>query len=161
MLYLPENTYFRTCDKYIQKYATTIEDIGNMYYDFHSWWGPGRFTTKLKPALYAHLNMLEYLYPVSTFCFSTNGELITLFEKNAQIMSTANGSPNTILLLMNGLKNFGSLLKDIMAVDDCFRKWDGKCAGEALGGAFLSLMNPDIIPVLADLYEDEYSMSVE
>lgn len=91
MLYLPENTYFRTCDKYIQKYATTIEDIGNMYYDFHSWWGPGRFTTKLKPALYAHLNLIEYLYPVSTFCFQTNGELITLFEKNARIMSTADG----------------------------------------------------------------------
>ena len=62
---------------------------------------------------------------------------------------------------MNGLKNFGSLLKDIMAVDDCFGKWDGKCTGEALGGAFLSLMNPAIIPVLADLYEDEYSLSVE
>ena len=34
-----------------------------------------------------------------------------------------------MLVVMNSFKHMGTLLNDIVEIDECFYYWDGKCAG--------------------------------
>lgn len=48
------------------------------------------------------------------------------------------------LVTMNVFKHLGTLLTDLVEIDECFYYWDGRCAGEKLGDIMTSLLNTEI-----------------
>ena len=56
---------------------------------------------------------------------------------------TADDSNN--LILMNALKNLGTIFHEMLQIDTCFSTWDGECAGERLAKTTFALIDPAII----------------
>lgn len=62
----------------------------------------------------------------------------------------------TTLIGMNGLHNLGTVLSNMVQLDECFENWNGKCAGERLGNTIYGLLDTSIITVWDALENDSY-----
>ena len=92
----------------------------------------------VKFVIFSHVELLELIYPTSLDCTGVNGELYTIFDQYSSVMNDTN------LLTMNFFKNMGTILANVVQLDECFEIWDGTCAGRHLGLSTFSMLDPSI-----------------
>mmetsp|Transcript_35024 Transcript_35024/g.34025 ORF Transcript_35024/g.34025 Transcript_35024/m.34025 type:complete len:139 (+) Transcript_35024:970-1386(+) len=88
----------------------------------------GNFTVlDFQASTFAYITILEYLYPVSYFCFYMPSEIVDLYSD----FSIFRQYPGEVGV--NVIRHIGSILYYLLTFPDCFPEADGVCAGDRLG----------------------------
>jgi hypothetical protein len=144
---LDEDTYTATCAWWIEDFIDNTEEITLIYQDIYRWGGSTVFINNFKPASFVHSRYLEYFYPLSAFCSEVNDELliysyevVSFFKAFTQEGDTpedqvALKKKKAMLLMKSVSKHIGTILKNLVELDDCFVNWDGRCVGAKIGQA--------------------------
>ena len=132
------------CNTSLLDGATRVGYVEMIYTDFQKWKVREKDANNIKPIIFAHVELLELLYPTSSSCSELNAELYTYFDSySATILNGSFESQN--LISMNFFKNLGTILSNVVQLDTCFEAWDGTCAGDKLGKTTFSLIDPSIV----------------
>ena len=122
-----------------------------IYNDFGEWRKREKTLNNVKPVLFAHVELLELIFPTSKQCSMVNGEMYGYLDT---YNLTMNGVQGANLIPMNFFKNMGTILSNIVQIDKCFEAWDGECAGRRLGQTTFNMLDPSIQAVYDALEND-------
>ena len=99
------------CDNRLKHAQAEFNDVRMIYTDFEKWQKREQFWNNIKPAMFAHVELLEELYPVSLSCSRINEELYTYFSGYDKVLA---GGDNFHLISMNFFTNLGSILTHVV-----------------------------------------------
>ena len=140
----PDTSNLFRCNTSLVDGAVKVGAVELIYTDFYAWRKREKTANNIKPAIFAHVELLELLYPTSFECSEVNQELYTYFDTYDSVI--LNGSQESAnLLSMNFFKNLGTIFANVVQLDTCFEAWDGVCAGKKLGATTFSMLDPSIV----------------
>lgn len=58
-----------SCDDVVDEWVYLGKNLKLIYEDIYHWGGNEKFISNFKPALFAHLRILELIHPTSAFCW--------------------------------------------------------------------------------------------
>ena len=137
-----EDSAMYVCDESVFGTYESLTQLFLLYTDFEAWRHREKLLNNVKPIIFSHVEILELIYPASYACQNLNSEIYTKLETYNDVV-TADDSNN--LILMNALKNLGTIFHEMLQIDTCFSTWDGECAGERLAKTTFALIDPAII----------------
>ena len=136
------------CNTSLYSWRDDLTFVQRIYTDFDTWRPREKTANNVKPILFAHVGLLELIYPTSKECSSVNREVYDYIDA----YNLAMNNPESLNLIpMNFFKNMGTILADIVQLDKCFELWDGQCAGERLGRTTFKMLDPSIKQVFEEL----------
>ena len=141
------------CDKHLKHSLAKIEDVRLIYTDFGEWRPRERLWNNVKPGVFAHIELLEMLYPTSHICSMVSDELYVYFGEYDRVF---NGAGNVNYIAMNFFTNLGSILASVVQFDDCFKAFDGECVGQRLGLTTYTLLDPAVVAQWSALENNEF-----
>lgn len=107
----PDESAMFKCDHRLNHALADFKDVQLIYTDFPKWQKRERFWNNIKPAIFAHVEVLEELYPVSLSCSRINEELYTYFVGYNTVLA---GGDNFNLISMNFFSNMGTVLSHVV-----------------------------------------------
>ena len=103
-----------------------METVRLIYEDFSEWRPREKLWNNVKPGIFAHIDLLEMLYPTSHICSLVSDELYVHFTDYDDLM---NGASSFNYISMNLFSNMGTILANVVLFDECFKTLDGQCVG--------------------------------
>ena len=135
-----ESAQIFVCDNSMNSWVYDVDQVILIYTDFERWRKRRKNFNNVKPIVFAHVSLLELLYPTSYSCSEVNDELYAYFDNYSLVMGDQSN-----LITMNFFKNMGTILSNVVQLDSCFEEWDGECAGRRLGQTIFHLLDPSIL----------------
>lgn len=137
------------CNTSLYTWRSDLTYLQRIWQDFEQFRPREKVANNVKPVIFAHISLLELIYPTSNECSLVNSEIY----EHIDIISLAMNNPEgrRSLIPLNFFKNMGTILADIVQLDTCFQLWDGKCAGERLGRTTFKMLDPSIKSVYDSL----------
>ena len=80
------------CNDNLETVVTDVSDVALIYSDFQAWRRYPLLINNIKPVVFAHVSLLELLYPTSDSCARVDNELYSFFTRYDSFMQ---GSANT------------------------------------------------------------------
>ena len=106
-----ETSSLFTCNTELYISKDDIKGVNLIYKDFSEWRKREKTLNNIKPIIYAHLELLELLYPTSKECSGVNNEMFGYFD---YYNSVINGAESMDLIPMNFFRNMGTILADVV-----------------------------------------------
>ena len=99
------------CNASINQWVNDISQIILIYTDFEAWRKREKNLNNVKPIIFAHVELLELIYPTSVSCSGLNEELYTKFDLYNTML---NSTKNFTLISANFFRNMGTILSHIV-----------------------------------------------
>lgn len=100
------------CNTSLYTWRDDLTYVQRIYQDFEKWRPREKTANNVKPVLFAHVSLLELIYPTSQQCYLVNDEVYDQIDIIALAMNNPEGLNN--LIPMNFFKNMGTILSDIV-----------------------------------------------
>ena len=117
------DSYFGSCNK-------SVLEMSNKVSIFEQFLAIP-FSTSVKDTSFAFVTILEYPYPISTFCYSATFEVKQDVHNRKEILTRHPGA-----ILENIMRKLGTILLYLVTIPDCLvNGLDGVCIGAKAGAA--------------------------
>ena len=106
-----ETSSLYICNTSLYTWRDDLTYVQRIYSDFEKWRPREKTANNVKPILFAHVSLLELIYPTSKECSSVNTEVYRYIDAYNLSM---NNPESLNLIPMNFFKNMGTIFADIV-----------------------------------------------